>query len=58
MTVHCEKFIIVFIIKLMELPLKIEMSHFIVSYIVATRQVITLGMFTMDKALNFTFMYF
>jgi len=42
MNVYHEKFIIIFIIKLMELSLKIEMSHFIVSHIVATRWVITL----------------
>ena len=40
MNVYCEEFT-VFIIKLMELSLKIEMSHFIVSDIVATRRVVT-----------------
>ena len=40
MNVH-RKFTILFIIKLMELSLKIEMSHFRVSDIIATRRVIT-----------------
>ena len=40
---HREKFTIVFINKLMELSLKIEMSHFIVSEIVATRRVVTVS---------------
>ena len=45
--VHCmvnvyrEKFTLIFIIKLMKLSLKIEISHFRVSYIVAMRLVVT-----------------
>ena len=39
--VYREKFILVFIIKLMELSLKIEMSHFRVSDIIATKRVVT-----------------
>ena len=41
MNVYCKTFTIIFIIKLMELSLKIEMSHFIVSDIVMTRRVVT-----------------
>ena len=41
-SVYSEKFIIVFIIKLMELSLKIEMSHFIMSDVVAAKRVVTL----------------
>ena len=41
MNVYCEKFTLIFIIKLMKLSLKIEMSHFRVSDIVVTRLVIT-----------------
>ena len=43
MNVYCEKFTLIFIIKLMKLSLKIEMSHFRVSDIVATRWVVTSG---------------
>ena len=39
--VYCEKFTLVFIIKLMELSRKIEMPHFRVSDIIVTRWVIT-----------------
>jgi len=41
MNVYCEKFTLIFIIKLMKLSLKIEMSHFRVSDIVVTRRVVT-----------------
>jgi len=40
MNAYRENFTIVFIIKLMELSLKIETSHFIVSDIVVTRRVV------------------
>ena len=42
MNAYHEKFTLVFIIKLMELSLKIKMSHFRVSDIVATRRIVTL----------------
>ena len=41
--VYRKKFTLIFIIKLMELSLKIEMSHFRVSDIVVTRWVVTSG---------------
>ena len=39
--VYSGKFTLIFIIKIMELSLKIEMSHFIVSDIVTMRRIVT-----------------
>ena len=51
--VYRKKFTLIFIIKLMELSLKIEMSHFRVSDIVVTRWVVTSGDdFEFGKAYN------